>query len=47
MGRALKKASDTVKVLGKGVSKETEKALEKYDHSKRTTESWKRSRLTG
>ncbi|HEE8937576.1 TPA: phage tail tape measure protein [Staphylococcus aureus] len=32
MGTASKKASDTVKVLGKGVSKETEKALEKYVH---------------
>ncbi|EZY61436.1 phage tail tape measure protein [Staphylococcus aureus] len=30
MGTASKKASDTVKVLGKGVSKETEKALETY-----------------
>ncbi|HDZ8697871.1 TPA: phage tail tape measure protein [Staphylococcus aureus] len=30
MGVASKKASDTVKVLGKGVSKETEKALETY-----------------
>ncbi|HCW7881914.1 TPA: phage tail tape measure protein [Staphylococcus aureus] len=32
MGTASKKASDTVKVLGKGVSKETEKTLEKYVH---------------